>query len=141
MLALRLKMTDPCKVTSAATRITATFPEDGYSRGSEIPLTISDTNLFYRSGLENLCAQIATRAVDATGSLYASTAARLGPSLEDMVHNLMALPPGDPRALSALQILQEHYAAALKQTTRATDSLRSTFVLACTSPAVAAVGL
>jgi len=141
LLALRLKIPNPCTLNTIATRITATFPEDGYSRGSEVPLTISDTTLFYRSGTENLCVQLAGRVVDATGSLYGSTAARLKDSITGMVHNLMGLPPGDPRSEAAVQILTEHYDAALAQTQKPTDALRSTFVLACSSPAVVGVGL
>jgi hypothetical protein len=104
-------------------------------------LTISDTSLFYRSGVENLCVQLAPRVVDATGSIYGSAADRLDTSLADMVSNLMGLPQNDPRSGPSLQILKEHYQAALAQTNRATDALRSTFVLACTSPAVMSVGL
>jgi hypothetical protein len=58
-----------------------------------------------------------------------------------MVHNLMGLPSTDPRAAPALQILTEHYQSAFEQTKKAVDALRSTFVLACTSPSVTAAGL
>lgn len=139
-LTSRLKLSqDACMLTTTARRISVTFPEDGYSRGSPQPLTISDTSLFFRSGTENLCIQLAPRVVDATGSIYSSQ--RRAESIADMVHNLMGLPQGDPRAPAALQILTEHYDAAFAQTNRATDALRSTFVLACTSPSVTGIGL
>ncbi|MBF5043534.1 DUF1800 domain-containing protein [Aggregicoccus sp. 17bor-14] len=141
-LATRLKLANPCGLSAQASRISATFPLDGYSRGSEVPLTIRDTSLFYRAGTENLCAQVAARAVDATGGPYSSTSASSrAAGLADMVHALMGLPDGDPRAAAALQILTEHYDAAVKGGARATDALRSTFVLACQSPSVTAVGL
>ena len=143
-LSTRLKMADVCILgnrNGVAARISATFPEDGYSRGSELPLTISDTSLFFRSGTENLCVQVAARAVDATGGPYSSAAASRPAVLADLVHTLMGLPDGDPRAPGALQILTEHYDAAVKSGARPTDALRSTFVLACQSPAVTAIGL
>jgi hypothetical protein len=106
-----------------------------------VPLTITDTSLFFRAGTENLCAQVAARAVDATGGPYSSAAASRAASLQQMVSTLMALPEGDPRAAPALQLLTEHYDAAVKGGARPTDALRSVFVLACQSPAVTAIGL
>ncbi len=140
-LSSRLKMPNVCTLGTVSARISVTFPEDGYSRGSELPLTISDTSLFFRSGTENLCAQVAARAVDATGGPYSSAAAQRPAVLLDLVHNLMGLPDGDPRAPGALQILTEHYDAAVKGGATARDAMRSTFVLACQSPSVTAIGL
>jgi hypothetical protein len=53
----------------------------------------------------------------------------------------MALAPGDPLAAGAREILQAHYDDALGSGAKAVDAMRSTFVLACTSPSTVAIGL
>ena len=53
----------------------------------------------------------------------------------------MVLVDGDPRQAGATSILNEHYAAAVKTGATARDSLKSTFVLACSSPTAVSVGL
>jgi hypothetical protein len=58
-----------------------------------------------------------------------------------MVRTVMSLVDGDPRQSGAATILNEHYAAAVKTGATARDSLKSTFVLACSSPTAVSVGL
>jgi len=53
----------------------------------------------------------------------------------------MGLGTGDPTAAPAAQILQEHYDAAIAKGGKPIDALKSTFVLACTSPTSLALGL
>ena len=53
----------------------------------------------------------------------------------------MALVDGDARQSGAANILNEHYAAAVKTGATARDALKSTFVLACSSPTAVSVGL
>ena len=61
-------------------------------------------------------------------------------SLQDQVL-IMVLVDGDPRQSGATTILNEHYAAAVKAGATARDSLKSTFVLACSSPTAVSMGL
>jgi hypothetical protein len=58
----------------------------------------------------------------------------------------MGINPGDPAHAQALSILQTHCAAAAKVKTTGggsaqTNSVRSTFVLACESPTSLGIGL
>jgi hypothetical protein len=155
-LGRRLGLTDPCGLsglpglTGAQNNILVLargLPADGYSRGEEDPVTPSDTSLFFRSGTENICRRLADQMVDVAAtatnpvaSRYQSTA--YDAAIADLVQNLMGLSEGDPRAAEARTILSEHYQAALKTTgIKAKDALKSTFVLACSSPSTLAVGL
>jgi len=76
--------------------------------------------------------------VDATNSPYSST--NLDPSIDDMVQNIMGYASGDPHYASAIQILHDHYTAALAGHTAA-QALQSTFSLACQSPTSVSFGL
>jgi hypothetical protein len=58
-----------------------------------------------------------------------------------MVARSWSLVDGDPRSPEPPTILNEHYAAAVKAGATARDSLKSTFVLACSSPTAVSVGL
>jgi len=115
------------------------------------PVLPTDTSLFFRSGTENICRRLATQVVDVPASAPTAMvqtpasryqSAQSDAAIADMVHNLMGLPDGDPRAAESLQILTEHYQAALKTTgIKPKDALQSTFVLACTAPSTISVGL
>ena len=63
-------------------------------------------------------------------------------AIDDFVATVMAIPSADPRYAAARAILAEHFAAA-KGTAGivAKDALKSTFVLACSSPTSVALGL
>jgi hypothetical protein len=155
----RLGLSDPCGLSglpglSSAQNTIATLanglPSDGYSRGAEVPVLPTDSSLFFRSGTENICRHLADQMVDVAASTSATNprpASRYqsknpDAAIADLVHTLMALPDGDPRATDALQILTAHYQAALQMTgIKATDALKSTFVLACTAPSTISVGL
>jgi hypothetical protein len=122
----------------AAFQIAGSLPADGFSRGSEIPVTPATPTLFFRAASEMLCENVAAVVVDTTGSRYSSTA--LDTAIPDMVVTIMGYPPSDSHYASALQILQAHYAEALPGNT-ATNALRSTFSLACQSPTSLAFGI
>lgn len=147
-LSARLSVPDVCgfggqqDTMRKATRLIASaIPADSFSRGSEIPVVLSDTNLFFRSATEGLCMAVAAGVVDGpvATNKYQSTAADA--AIVDMVHNLMALAASDPREPEALTILREHYQAALDAGNSAKDALRSTFVLSCTAPSTVTTGL
>jgi hypothetical protein len=132
----------PSQAQTATAKIATAMPADAFSRGAESPVTPSDPTLFYRAASEMLCENIANQVVDATsGTVYQSSNAM--PAIADMVQKIMGYPPGDTAHYAqALQILQAHYQAVLGQNRNtATTALRSTFALACQSPASLAAGL
>jgi hypothetical protein len=131
-----------------AGNLASAVPGDGYSRGAETPLMPHDPNLFFTAGLENLCATLAAQLVDpkgaaatAAGTHFSSVADKKGAALDAFVSDLMGAPVGDARAPELRAILAEHDAAALAAGETATDALRSTFVLACSSPLTISSGL
>ena len=149
MLSNRLAIADVCGTTSvmptlkqkaiqsAATLIAA----DTYFRSYALPTLPTQPDLFFRASAEAVCTLVAAQVVDAGPiSKYVSTDPTT--AIEDLVTNVMALPPGDPRHAAAVQILTDHFAAA-KTTTGATltQALSSTFELACLSPTSVIVGL
>jgi len=147
-LSLRLGISDVCGLGTnvvdpmrrAAQVVALSMPADGYSRGSEIPVVLSDTNLFFRAATEALCSVIGNSVVDAgANTKYRSASADL--AIVDMVHNIMGLAVGDPLEAPALEILKGHHTAALAAGARPADALRSTFVLSCTAPSTVAIGL
>jgi hypothetical protein len=147
-LSLRLGVDDACGLglgplnakQKIAEVVATSMPNDTYSRGADAPVTLRDTSLFYRGASENLCAVVASEVVD----VDASSPFRhlmLEPALARLVSVVMGLPKGDARAPEAAQILRSHYDDALAAGSTPTTALRSTFVLACTSPSSVAIGL
>jgi hypothetical protein len=141
-----IAMPTPTDVTTATNRLAGAISADAFSRGSELPVTPPDPNLFYRAASELVCEAIAAKVVDAaTGSVYASApAAGVPAAIEDMVTRVMGLASSDPNHTAAVTILQNHYTAAT--TTAApkatpTSALRSTFSAACQSPTTLSSGI
>lgn len=121
------------------------LPSDGYGRGAVAPILPNDPTLFYRAGLENVCAAVAQLVVDAPVSAAQPNArhwssAQPAAALDDFVTLLLGLPGADPRSAPARALLQAHFTAA-RQTATASDALRSTFVTACLSPTLIGIGL
>ena len=116
------------------------IPSDGYLRGAEAPALSTDPTLFFRGAGETICQIAADLVVDKPPmSLYSS--AKKDQAITDFVGNIMGLATGDPTSAPAMQILQDHYDAAILAKATPTDALKSTFVLACTSPTSLAIGL
>ncbi|MDH3201355.1 MAG: hypothetical protein OEM15_10730 [Myxococcales bacterium] len=112
-------------------------PDDGYSRGGEVPIVIADPNLFIRAAGDAMC--------EGFSEMVVATDAQFIPgdpesAIRAFVVDLAGLPESDPRHASMLDILTRHYEQAEIQT-NATDALRSTFMVACTSPSVLGMGL
>jgi hypothetical protein len=124
-----------------ALNLAGAVPGDGYARGSEIPLMPHDPNLFFVSGVENLCARLATQLVDgAQGSgMWSSSDKEV--AFDAFVSSLMGIATVDARYDALRALLSDHFDAARAQGAKATDALRSTFVLACTSPLTVSLGL
>jgi Protein of unknown function (DUF1585) len=116
------------------------IPGDSYSRGSEVPVTLSDPSLFFQGATEGLCQAVADLVIDAgPASRYKS--ASPNEALADFVPTIMALAAPDPRSAPAAAIVREHYDGALAGGAKPRDALKSAFVLACTSPTSVATGL
>jgi hypothetical protein len=147
-LSLRLGLNDACGLglgplsakQKIAEVVATSMPNDAYSRGADAPVTLSDTSLFFRGASENLCAIVASDVVDVNASSpFRHTL--IEPAITRLVGGIMGLPKGDARAAEAAQILRSHYDDALAAGSTPTTALRSTFVLACTSPSSVAIGL
>ena len=133
---------DPTTAVPAAMKnvqlITSILPANGYSRGTVLPVLANDPSLFFRAGLENVCAALSASVVDAGAtSLYTSTDPDT--SIADMVHNFMGITaPNDAMPIS---ILKDHFTEAMAAgSVQATDAMKSVFVAACLSPSVVGIG-
>ena len=142
----QLDQTVQGRATSAIAQIVSGMPSDGYGRGATAPVLPNQPTLFYRAGLENVCAAVAALVIDAAVSPsqpaakhWSSTAPDA--AIADFVATVMALPASDPRAAGAAAILRSHFTAAVASGATAKDSLRSTFVAACLSPSFIGIGL
>lgn len=139
-LTARLGLAAPCSVNATARNLSGTLPADAYSRGAEVPVLTADSNLFFRSITENLCRTLADQVVD-VGTTPRFSSKAPSAAVDDMVRSVMSLVDGDGRQAGATTILNEHYAAAVQTGATARDALKSTFVLACSSPTAVAIGL
>ena len=145
LLSTRLKLPDVCgldvnTVVPGALKsiqfIATTLPSDAYSRGSEEAVLANDPNLFFRTGMENICATLSKYLIDGTAARWSSGSPDA--AIADFVHQLMGV--GTDRDATPIQILTEHRASAIAAGQSAADALRSSFVLACLSPSVVGVG-
>ena len=129
-------------MTTATNRLAGSLPADAFSRGSQLPVTPPDPNLFYRAASELVCEAIAAKVVDgpAATNLYTSATGSAA-AMTDMVVKVMGLPASDPHYAGALKALQDHYSAAVAARSTTTASLRSTFAAACQSPTSLALGI
>jgi hypothetical protein len=126
--------------------IVSGMPSDGYGRGAVVPVLPNEPTLFYRAGLENVCAAVSAMVIDATPSpaqpgakQWSSTQPEA--AIADFVSLVMAMSPSDPRAAQASAILTSHFTAAMQSGAVATAALRSTFVAACLSPSFIGIGM
>ncbi|HEX7841916.1 MAG TPA: hypothetical protein VF469_30810 [Kofleriaceae bacterium] len=134
------------RAASPIAQIVSGMPSDGYGRGSTIPVLPNQPTLFYRAGLENVCAQVAALTIDAAPNKNQPGArhwasAEADAAIADFVSLIMALPSSDARAVQAKAILTSHFQAAVQSGQSASDSLKSTFVAACLSPSFIGIGM
>lgn len=119
--------------------LVSSIPNDTFSRGGQLPLTVSDINLFVRATYERICAN--------TAAALVSTDERLSPSdpetaLTFLTEELMGLPVGDPRHDSVRELLGAHLEeASLFEDVSDELAMQSVFTLACLSPSLIGVGL
>ena len=116
--------------------IAKVLPSDAYSRGADEPVLANDPNLFFRTGMENVCAILAARLIDSANARWSS--ASPDAAIADFVHVLMGVGAG--RDATPLSILSGHFQSARAAGLAPTDALKSTFVLACLSPSVVGMG-
>lgn len=126
--------------------IAAGLPSDGYGRGSNEPVLPNSPTLFFRAGVENICAAVAAQVIDVPTAKQVAGVKQWASSdsdaaIADFVSTIMGLPASDPRAAGATTLLQGHYGAALATGATATNALRSTFVTACLAPSFVSIGL
>ena len=117
--------------------IATVLPSDAYSRGGEEPVLANDPNLFFRTGMENICAALSRRLIDAATTGRWSSGSP-DAAIADFVHTLMGL--GRDRDTTPISILTDHFHSAIGAGLSASDALKSTFVLACLSPSVVGMG-
>ena len=134
------------RAVSTIAQIVSGMPSDGYGRGATIPVLPNQPTLFYRAGLENVCAQVASLVIDAAANpdqpgARQWSSAQPDAAIADFVTTVMAMPASDPRAAQAGSILTSHYQAAVATGAAAKDALRSTFVAACLSPSFIGIGM
>jgi hypothetical protein len=154
-LGARLGLPDACgldvldtSTTAASTsEIVSGLPSDGYGRGAVAPILPNQPTLFFRAGVENICGTLAAQVIDALpGSAPPGarqwSSAHPDSAIADFVHDVMGLPPSDPRAGASQAALNAHFASALQRAgTTPSQALQSTFVVACLSPSVVSMGL
>jgi hypothetical protein len=148
-LSNRLGIPDACNIKgqSGLTRQAATSARNlsfgiagsSYARADEKPVMPHDPNLFFSSATEKLCMLLAAQLVDGMNPRW--RAAAFNPALDDFVSVVMGIPANDERAPALRLVLARHYDAAIAARERPADALRSTFVLACSSPLAVSSGL
>ncbi|MBL9003481.1 MAG: hypothetical protein JNJ46_04490 [Myxococcales bacterium] len=147
----RLGINDVCAMNTisgltalqtAVSSLSLSIPAASYSRGAESPVVSRDPNLFFRASVENICRRVADEVVDKTPGTPRYTSAMPQPAIDDFVKTVMGIPVADARHAAARSILAEHFDAASKTAgIMARDALKSTFVLACSSPTSVSSGL
>ncbi len=138
-------------VTAAEARaivpsIAAGLPSDGYGRGATAPVLPNQPTLFYRAGMENICEAVAAQTIDvATAKPLANvkqwSSKAPDAAIADFVSIVMALPPSDARAQPATDLLEAHLKKATQSGATASNTLKSTFVVACLAPSAISIGL
>jgi hypothetical protein len=131
---------------STIAQIVSGMPSDGYGRGAATPVLPNQPTLFYRAGLENVCASVAALVIDAKPNANQPGAkqwssAQPDAAIAEFVSLVMAMPASDPRAAQASSILTQHHTAAVQAGATPTDALRSTFIAACLSPSFIGIGM
>lgn len=134
------------QLTQTVPEIVSGLPSDGYGRGATMPVLPNAPTLFYRAGIENICASVATQVIDVSAAKQVSgvkvwSSGDPDTAIADFVSVVMGLTAADPRAASATSILQAHFAAARQQGASATAALQSTFIAACLAPSATGIGM
>jgi hypothetical protein len=149
-LSNRLGLTDACNLQGAsglarqaatsARNLSLGIPGSSYARADAEPVMPHDPNLFFSSATEKLCGLVAAQLVE-SGATARWTVADKDAALDEFVALVMGVPLSDQRAPLLRDVLSRHFDAATAARERPADALRSTFVLACSSPPATSAGL
>ncbi|MEN0063351.1 MAG: hypothetical protein AAGA48_14460 [Myxococcota bacterium] len=137
----RLGIPDICTTSrSGVEDLVNALPEDQWPRGKESPEQPTEPALVYAAATKAVCLAMADTAVDRTPSSLDSN--DLDGALDQLVTQVMGLPPADPRHTPVKERLHQLVDdAEATGITRASDRLKSAFIVACTSPFVTSVDL
>lgn len=145
----RLGVVDACNLRGLSTlpRASATMARNlsfgiagsSYARADESPVMPHDPNLFFASGAEKLCMLLAAQLIETPTARW--KVAGKDAAIADFVGIVMGVAPADERAGPLRALLGKHYDAAIAAKEKPADALRSTFVLACSSPPAVSSGL
>jgi hypothetical protein len=146
-LGTRLGIRDLCNQNNESTlraagqarNLSLGLPGSAYARADENPVTPHDPNLFFVSATEKLCMAVAAQVVEGATGRWKVNAADA--AFDDFVALLMGVPASDPLAPRLKDILSRNYLKAIAAKENPTESLRSTFTLACASPLAVSSGL
>lgn len=127
-------------VCSEGSTFIGLIPDDEFARGQAVPVQASVTSAFHVAAVESLCSRLASRLVG-SGEGLPFGVSDVEASLTLMVDGLLGLPEGHSRRQAWIDALHEHYQAARDAGASTTQSMRSSFSLACTAPEVMAIGL
>lgn len=114
------------------------LPEDAYARGTTTLVQPTQPSIAQRIGLENSCLTIAEGLVD-NAAQKSELNSGDATAIDKLVTTAMGLSVAENPEVVA--ILKKHYADVYALTKDATLALRSTFGVACLSPAMSMVGI
>lgn len=115
-------------------------PPVSYGRSAERPFVATRPDVFSVAAIERLCLSIAEQWYgDQPGALW--TPADRDDVLDHLVTEVMGIPMADPRASELRVVLDQHWTHTSDDGATEADALRSTFVSACVSAAVASTSM
>lgn len=147
LLSARLKYNDICGLQadtllpfnlSQFATIMGQYPRDAYTRGSVGPNMATTPSVPVRMSFEFGCGYIAKEFIDA-GANTRWRSSSPTTAFADFATQLMGISTSSSQPV--VDLLAKHFADARASGLSATDALRSSFVVACTSPYVANIGV
>ncbi|MBC7661454.1 MAG: hypothetical protein H7249_17295 [Chitinophagaceae bacterium] len=142
----RLNIPDICglsvpqsgKIGKTIPSLAAQIPSDQYSRGQKTATYLSSSDPFSLSTFEKVCALAADKVVDAKTPIGINfTSANPKVAIDSIVKDFMGIPTGDD--LTPIQILTNNFNDTKSSGATSTIALKSTFTLACLSPALTSI--
>lgn len=115
------------------------LPTIGFVRGKVDPVVPQRLTVFSIAGLEKSCQSLAAIEVGDAGAPFPRDTRAT--TLQSMVEVLAGLAPGHDRHQPLLDALDAHVTEVLDQTGELQTAMESAYVLACTTPDAAALGL
>ena len=129
---------DSCRRRDVGTAL-GLLPGMSVARAKVDPIVPQQMTVFAVAGLEKACQTLASSEVGGADSPFPRFDA--AGSLPRMVEELAGLAPGHERYQPLLDALGEHFTEVINQTADAQLAMESSYVVACSSPDAAALGL